>query len=59
MRCLFDLSNRIADRHGETNAAHHGKIREIIAHLGDNSIGHSRLPNNFFVSRHLQRLFQR
>ena len=33
MRCLFDLSNRIADRHGETNAAHHGKIREIIAHI--------------------------
>src|ERR1700689_2800124 len=38
VRCLFDLWNCIAHRHGEANAAHYGKIRKIIAYIGDNRI---------------------
>ena len=57
VRCLFDLWNCIAHRHGEANAAHNGKIRKIIAYIGDNRIGYSCLANDFFVGGHLQCLF--
>ena len=38
MCCFFELYNSVSHRYGEADAAHDGKIRKIIAHVGDNRI---------------------
>ena len=53
MRGFSYFRDSIAHGNGETDAAHHGDIRKIIADKGNSRIGDASFLNDFFISRHL------
>jgi len=54
---LFYLGDGVAHCDREASAAHQGNIGKIIADIGDCRIGQARFAKDFFIGRHLERLF--